>query len=226
MDCKIQIKDSVYSKGMKEIAAIAIEDFLLSNKDNFLSDGYEDTNSSNIRNFLEKEFPEFEWTKNHSQSPFDIYSIDALVAIELKSVDVSINKKGGYSSKKSLVLNATVYPDVALVKDVVTKEMAKNIDKEILNSFMDVILVIVNKNQNKIVGYKVVDGSFWGINYDIFCGCRDLFSQANNELEIFMNYLEKKYSDNAFLKAYNSGQLKGIDFKIRKLISCKNPIGK
>ena len=39
MDCKIQIKDSVYSKGMKEIAAIAIEDFLLSNKDNFLSDG-------------------------------------------------------------------------------------------------------------------------------------------------------------------------------------------
>lgn len=227
--CLISIADSKHSSGNKEIVAIAIEDFLLKNF-KILSDGYRDTFSTKMCEYLSTEFSEYRWYKNSSQMPFDVYSIDAKVAIENKSSNVNqLKKRKGFGFNDKLVVNATVYPSEAKVKDIVACAKWKNLSEETLESFMDVLVVIVDRASidGEVIRYRIVDGDYWGISYDVFKGCREMFNSMN-EPTMKKHLLETILShskDNAFIKGLLSGALPSISFDFRKLISVKNPIG-
>ena len=159
-DCGIFITDDVYSKGYKTVAAIAIEDFLVDNG-KFTNDGYRDINSNRVKNYLAAEFSEVDWNKNGSQKPFDLYSVGALLAVELKAKDVKYSKKKGcFNRPKGFLLNSSVYPDRVRVRDVVSTNRLKKIPTELHHEFMDVLVVVVERYKDKVVRYSIVDGSY------------------------------------------------------------------
>lgn len=226
VQCTIQIKPGECSNGNKELVASSVEEFLNIHGKVF-GGGYKDIHSSMMRDHLEAEFPEYDWHKNTSQRPFDIYSIEAGVAIENKSQQVGTTKDGfGYKGK--MVVNATLYPDKAKVKDVVPKSRWRGLDEASLDKFMDVLVVAVDKAKSKdIVRYKIVDGSYWNVDYPIYSGCSDLFNQINNK-ETQRRFLELIYEEtgNHFVKAMLDGKLSGVNFDFRKLITVDNPNAK
>jgi len=230
--CKIKIVDGMVSGGNKEMVAITVEDHLLNLQDTgteWYPQSYNDKNTERLTNYLREEFGNVgEWVINGSQDPFDTYNLNTLVAVELKSEKVSFSKrKNLYHLPKTIIGNATIYPTVAKIKDVVNK---KDIDPswndEFLNSFMDVMVVIVcvDKRNNLVVDYRIVDGSYWGFNREDFVGCREYFSIINSELDNFNLYLSRKYLHNPFIqKITNGGYGNFVNLKIRKLISWKAP---
>jgi hypothetical protein len=116
----INITSSQYSKGLKEKVASALCGFYKSRRE-IHSDGYIDTNSTELCDFLKSKFKYYGWKKNHSQSPFDVYSIRGRLAIELKtSNSANVN-----------IMNATLYSDKAKIKDVLSKKDLVNVDKSI-----------------------------------------------------------------------------------------------
>jgi hypothetical protein len=225
--CLIKLCDGVYSKGNKEITAIAIEDFLIKYP-NIYSDGFRDTHSSLMREHLEKEFPMYDWYKNSSQNPFDIYSIDALVAIENKTANVSgLKRINDFATNNRLVTNATIYPDKVKVKDVVPKKLHYKYDEITLDTFMDVIVVVVDKDikTNTLVRYRIVDGSYWGVDYDTYIGARDFFS-AINDLDVKKALFESvsaKHPNNKFVNRVLNNDLESVNLDLRKLFMVDNP---
>lgn len=202
------IKDGKHSNGMKELVALALERFF--EYGTFVSDGYEDSNSSKVRDYLSEEFPEFTWEKNSSQNPFDIYSIDAKITLELKKM----------SPSGKVVFNATAYPDEVKVKDVVSKTLLGN-ESCCTSSeeFMDVLILLWEKdNTGKIINYKIVDGSYWNITYNDFVGCRDFFKQANSLLPKFLDDVSERFPDNSFINKCINNELPLITLKLRKLL--------
>lgn len=86
-ECKIRIIDGVHSGGLKECVAISVEDYLKIKVGSSWETGNinHDVNSEDLAGYLNSVFPnEAPWVVNHSQSAFDIYSLSALVAVELK----------------------------------------------------------------------------------------------------------------------------------------------
>lgn len=227
--CNINIKDGKYSGNLKLEVALSIQDFLL-NKGTFNNDGYKDTNSTNMRIHLNREFPNLNWIKNGSQKPFDCYSIPALLTVENKGADVTKKKNGtGYSVKKHIMGNGTIYPSSIKVKDVITMSKHKGISEEVLESFMDVLVVGVEreKKTDKIVRYSIVDGDYWGVSYEHYCGNRDYFKAINEILSEINELVIKRNMDNKCLREYiialENGSLSGITLALRKLISMNNP---
>jgi len=228
--CRIKICDGVHSNGNKEITAIAIEDFLMLNC-TVLGNGYEDLHSSSMREHLEKEFPDWGWKKNSSQRPFDIYSIEARVAIENKNSNVKLLHDGGtYSKNRYILTNATIYPNEVKVRDVVPckfHEYYINLyGSDILDEFMDVLVVFVDREQktNKLIRYRIVDGSYWGFEYKDFKGCHRLFDTLNDSdvRRKIIRILSERDPENTFIPKLKDED-DNLKFLLRKLISCKNP---
>lgn len=225
--CLIQIVDGVHSKGNKEIIAIALEDFFIKYP-NIFSDGYRDTHSSMIREHMEKEFPMYSWRKNSSQTPFDVYSVDALVAIENKTANVNGRKRtNDFCINGKLVTNATIYPDKVKVKDVVPKKSHGKYSSETLEQFMDVLVSVVDKDKktNTLVRYRIVDGSYWGIDYDTYIGAREFFRVINEKYikKTLFDLVYKRNPNNIFIKRILTGELPGVSLDLRKLFMVDNP---
>jgi len=223
---RIEIVAGEYSSGNKELVAEVIDNYLLSSTE-INSNGYTDAHSGNLRDYLNAEFLGFSWVKNSSQSPFDVYCVDARIAIENKCSKVRRNLDGKHSVSPIVVANATLYPTVAKVKDVVPKKHQGVLTEAELESFMDVLVVIADKDRdtNDIVRHKIVDGAYWGIDYETYIGCKDLFGQLNDEVSLRMLFetMADKYPDNRFVQRAISGDLPNVISCIRKLFMVKNP---
>lgn len=222
----IQIGPSKHSNGNKEVVASLINDFL-SEHWKIFSEGYRDVHSSLLRDYLANELPNYNWHKNSSQHPFDLYSVEAGVAIENKSHKVG-KTIAGFGYKNNLVVNATLYSDEVLTRDIVPKKYWKNYDEAVLDSFMDVLMVTVDKTKtNTIVRYKIVDGNYWGVDYDVFQACSNFFSQLNDP-EIKNSLLDliiNKYN-NKLARLLRNEELPGVNLDLRKLLVVKNPNAK
>lgn len=227
IDVKIKLIEGKHSDGNKEVVAEVISNFL-SKHPTVYSDGYRDTHSSLMREYLQAVFVDSTWEKNTSQQPFDVYSIDMRVAVENKAKNVPYRKKSNdYGSNSRLVLNATLYPSEVKVKDVVPKNKQAGLSEEVLESFMDVIVVIVDrdKDSNKLVRYSLVDGSYWDVDYNTYIGSKDFYKQSNEEeiLKEMLKIIHEKHPDNVFVDRYLSGDLPGVYLYVRKLIMVDNP---
>jgi hypothetical protein len=224
--CQIQITDSKHSNGNKEIVAISVEDWLLE-RDKMLSDGYADRNSSDLSKHLNREFQGAEWTKNSSQSPYDTYSVAMRVAVELKGLDNVYGKRSGNPmTKNKIVMNASLYSDEVLVRNVIPTKYHYKYTDDVLNSFMDVLVVCFEreKSNGSLLGYKIVDGNYWNISYQIQEDCRKMFGQLNTpEMRaVILGSLIQLYG-NSCAQAMADGTIKA-ELLFRKLISVENPI--
>jgi hypothetical protein len=219
--------ESTIPNSIKEVATEHLKDFL-AKFPVIYSNGYLDDHSTMMREYIAEQLPKYTWHKNSSQRPFDIYSVDGLISIENKTNFVKGNKKTkNFASNNKLVMNATVYPEKAKVRDVVPKRLHKNYDEATLEKFMDVIVLIIDKDKktNMLVRYMIVDGSYWGIDYDIYLGIRNLYKQANDpEIKrIFLDAINKKYPENRYVSDTLEGKLPHINLDLRKLITVTNP---
>jgi len=227
IDIKFKLSKSKHSDNNKELVAEAVANFLIKHP-TIYSDGYRDTHSSLLCEHLQNVFVDSTWTKNTSQQPFDVYSIDMRVAVENKSQIVPYRKKTkDYSDKSKLVLNATLYSSEVKVKDVVPKKYQAGLSEEVLESFMDVILAVSDRDgdTNKLVRFSLVDGDYWNVDYDTFRGSDDLYNQMNEEetQRAMLELLHEKHPENVFLSRYLSGDLPGVKLDFRKLIFVDNP---
>lgn len=211
----VEIKNGKHSD-IKESVAIVIEDYLKSNA-KFYSDGYRDFNSKFLVEYLNGIFLDYDFKKNSSQSVFDIYSIKGKIAIELKSSNVRKNKDGEYSINRSIITNASVFPKEINIKNVVSKKYL-NADTDFN---MDVLVVCVDKFEEKVIRYCIVDGYWWDIDIEEFVDCRNLFNQMNEIKDDILKMIVDKY-DNKFVKKYMETDDITIDF--RKLITISNPL--
>ena len=94
---------------------------------------------------------------------------------------------------------------------------------------MDVMVVCVHRDKSTglIKDYVIIDGSFWGITWKDYLGCREYFTLVNNHLDDYDELLLGKYPDNLYLQRKVSGDYEGVIFpKVRKLISWKSPFNK
>lgn len=226
-ECYIQITDSKHSNGNKEIIAISVEDWLLE-RDKMIRDGYADKNSTDLCTHLNREFPEGNWQKNASQRPFDTYSVSMLVAIELKGLTNEVGSRTrSRKSKDQLVMNATLYATEAYVRDVVPKHKHHLYTEEQLDMMMDVIVVCFERmrGSGRLLGYKIVDGAYWDIDYKTQKDCWEAFGQLNDEdtKAVLYQLMSERYPNSVFWKGLANNTL-DINMDFRKLITIKNPI--
>lgn len=211
---KVVLADGI-SNETKELTALVVEHWL-EERNMWYSDGYKDSDSTELTTYFNEELSGFgPWTKNHSQSPFDIYSVNGKIAVELKSANVNAPLITG---------NATIYPRTAMLKDIVPINRFKPGYDE--NQWMDVLVVFVDGDMDGIVEYKIVDGSWWGYEREDFIACRELFPQVNSCG--FKNIISDNFVDvNLFInKLVHNLYKQTTNLKLRKLIEYNNPIYK
>lgn len=208
----ISIKES--DNVLKQKVAYALEDYI-KNCDIFHNDGYTDINSELITTYLKQKFNQYTWFKNSSQATFDIYTPDGNLTIELKSKKIRKNKKGNFSLSRNIMTNASVLPDQVYGCDV---------NKRCDNSVFDVLILFVEKYNNKVIRYCIVDGSYWDIDKDLFADCKLLYKQLRESKEEILKLISDKYN-NKFVNLLLDGKNNDISFDLRKLITVKNPIG-
>ena len=224
---KIKISEGVYKENKMTVAE-AIDNYIESIS-KISKDSYKDTNSSELCEYLSESFPQYTWYKNSSQSPFDIYSIDGRIAIENKMVNTTYSKRTHtHTVKDRLLANATLYPDKVRVKDVLPLKESMHISDDVLDSFMDVLVVCIDvcPKTNAVVSHKIVDGSYWGIDYDTYLGCKNFFKLMNNKSahRLLLNLMSELYPDNKFIKMLTDNNDNSVEFYFRKLLYVKNPI--
>jgi hypothetical protein len=229
MECRIRITDGINSNGFKELSALAIEEFLDNSVGKFWSTDNikNDINSEHIAEYLNSVFPdESPWEVNGSQQPFDMYSLKARVAIELKSNKTIKNKNS--KNSKYIIANATIYPTQARVRDVVPgNRWDKEWSDAYLNSMLDVLVVVTNKVNDKLLSFCIVDGSYWGVDIEDFISCRAFFSDINNDaiMTEILRVIIKHNPNQLFAKKILNGDYKDkIMLSLRKLIQVSNPI--
>lgn len=174
-----------------------------------------DKNARKLHGFLAKHFPEGNWQQVHSQGTFDAYSLEMALAVELKT---------GRAGNENVVTNASVYPDKVAARYVVPEKYMHYWTEEEKEIKLDVLVVCLDRKNDMIDDYVVVDGHYWNVTESDFNGCHDLFYQMNELKELFFDIIIEKY-DNPFLKKYKKGKFPG-NIGIRKLISIENPVGK
>jgi len=216
------------SRDNKERVVTIIEKFLNSLL-KLPTQGHDDQLSTIMRRYLESKFYGSTWVKNSSQNPFDLYSVDALVAVENKTIKVSGSKKvlDSYGFKEKIIANASIYPDKAKVKDVVPKKWHKHYSDTILDKFMDVIVVVIDRSSvdDSIVRFAIVDGNIWGVTYNVYKGNKEVFKIMNDPLfkdAIHHLFLMQSPENEYFQKLVNK-ELPFIFPSYRKLTSIRNP---
>jgi len=180
---RIRIEDGEHSKGFKELVSIIIMDYLeekCGNHSWYSGDINRDVNAVALAEYLDYKFPESSpWKTNGSQQRFDIYSLTANVAVEIKSQRGTKN-----GSQRFITGNATIYPPEAKILDIVSKNKW---DPEWPAGHeeikLDVLVVIVEKHYKTgiVNNFCIVDGSYWGITYAHYTGLKKLFSQLNTK---------------------------------------------
>lgn len=185
-----------------------------------------DLNSKKIYNHIKTVFSDYTWYRSQSQGRFDFYSYDAGVTVELKTV-----KRG----ESKLLFNATVYPDT-VSKTKVGREIERFCEPPVVNvgnikgspMSMDVLILCVERDSKSdtVYDYAIVDGAYWGINEEDYDHCAKLFNDMNDpKVMKEMMAVVYKRKGNQFAKKIMDGSFTD-DFKLRKLISLKSPIGK
>jgi hypothetical protein len=221
---KIRITKS--DNGLKEPVAREISMFMSAPSRRYEYTGSLDVNADRLYQHLQRAFPEYTWHRAPSQSPFDIYSFDAGIAVELKSVKSGIKK---------LTFNATVYPD-EVSRTYVGSEIERledNNDTNVTNFKnsrvkMDVLVVCVERNPDAdvVYNYAIVDGEYWGISEEDYENCSDLYADMNKAevKRAIMNVIYKK-TGNEFARKVRDGEFNG-EFNLRKLIQLDSPVGR
>lgn len=170
---------------------------------------------------LQDVFPSVTWILNSSQKPFDIYSLEARIAIEVKTYKHKLN---GISKPTTLLSNATIYPDTVKYKDVAKK--SNIIDEAQGELFLDTLVVVLEKNATTVMGLisdvAVVDGSYWNVSYDDYKDCADFFRLMNDNKRDILALLQDKNPSNKFIAKLRESS--DIEFSLRKLITIKNPL--
>lgn len=211
---------------MKKILAFELSRFIGAPSRSCEFSGSLDVNSKKIYNHLKTVFSDYTWYYGQSQGKFDVYSYDAAVAIEVKTV-----KRG----QSKLIFNATVYPDV-ISKTKVGKEVERLCEPPVVNVenikgssvTMDVLVLCVERDpkNNTVYNYAIVDGTYWNIKEKDYDSCEALYNDINDPMVLkeIMNVVYKR-KGNRFARRIRDGEF-GNNFKLRKLISLENPVGK
>jgi hypothetical protein len=213
---RIKVTDT--ENQMKVIIAREISNWLSAPDRYWGFNGSIDKNSNRLFDYLTDKFPDYTWTLNHSQGVFDIISLDAKVAIELKSAR---------AGSKQLVTNASIYPDVVSARDALGKGFKYG--NFSLDTRLDVLLVCVERTKkDKVYDFAIVDGSYWGFTEEDFKACKDLYTQLNlNSFKEKLSELVINEYGNTFVeKMINSTYGNGVNLDFRKLISISNPVGR
>lgn len=182
--------------------------------------GSVDKNSERLCNYIAEMFPEFDWQTLSSQKPFDFFSYGARVITEIKSV------KG---NKGTLTSNASVYPEKVRLGDAVPKNLiTADMDEDVE---LDVLVMCVKRNDdNKVYDYAIVDGNYWGVEYQDYLDCQRMFSNLKEESfkdAILKMYTEIYPEDSGFVNKIRGGFYgNSFKFNLRKLIQIANPTGK
>ena len=211
---------------MKKILAFELSRFIGAPSRSCEFSGSLDVNSKKIYEHLKTVFSDYTWYRSQSQGKFDIYSYDAAVAVEVKTV-----KRG----QSKLVFNATVYPDV-ISKTKVGKEMERLCEPPVVNTenvkspsiTMDVLVLCIERDpkNNTVYNYAIVDGAYWDIKEEDHDACEALYKDMNDPcvMNEIMSIVYKR-KGNQFARKIRDGEF-GNDFKLRKLIFLNNPVGK
>ena len=211
---------------MKKILAFELSRFIGAPSRSCEFSGSLDINSKKIYQHLKTVFSDYTWYYGQSQGKFDIYSYDAAVAVEVKTV-----KRG----QSKLIFNATVYPDV-ISKTKVGKEIERLCEPPVVNVenikgssvTMDVLVLCVERNQktNTVYNYAIVDGAYWNISEEDHDACEALYNDTNDPI-VMKEIMDVIYQHkgNQFARKIRDGKF-GDNFKLRKLISLQNPVGK
>lgn len=221
---KIRITKS--ENKMKKIVAFELARYVGAPSRSCEFTGSSDINSKKIYDHIKTVFSDYTWYRGQSQGRFDIYSYDAGVTIENKTA-----KRG----QSKLMFNASVYPDV-VSKTKVGKEGERFCEPPVINigntkispMSMDVLVLCIEREpkNNVVYDYVVVDGAYWGIDENDYDHCARLFNDMNDpEVLKEMMAVVYKRKGNQFAKKIRDGKFVD-DFKLRKLISLRNPVGK
>jgi len=202
---------------MKRIIADEITNWLAAPSREFFYTGSIDKNVDRLFKHLSHTFKDFTWEKSSSQAKFDLYSIDAGVIVELKSIKVKTNK---------LMFNASLYPDKVHVRNAFTKQLINTTPmlKDNKNKVLDVLVVCVERTKDDLVyNHAIVDGSYWGITEQDFIDCNKLFADMNKVRKSMFSVIANS-TKNGLAKKIVNDEFDG-DFQLRKLITVKSPVG-
>lgn len=184
--------------------------------------GSVDENSARLIHYLKSRFMDYTWINTSSQSPFEVVCVDAKVAVEVKSV-----KKGN----KTIIANATLYPDKVKASDVLTtKQLADYKGTE--DTWLDVLVVCVDREANYVYDYAIVDGAWFGVTYEDYLSCKEFFTTLNSDnfmgplLDVYNDCYEEDHGEASpfVTKLINKQFGKDFKFNLRKLIQLPNPV--
>lgn len=210
----------------KKIVAQSISSYLGATSRYWDTTLRKDQNAELLCKHLNLKYPEFkdgwEFRVTASQDRFDIIGLGAGVAIELKSVR---------GNKRTIVTNATIFPDVVTTKYAVsdkfqypTQTSASPVAGVLEDQILDVLVVCVNQVDDTVVGHAIVDGSYWGFTEKHYLDCIAYYTQVNEMKEDINKSLAPI---NSFAKGLAKGTFgKAIKMDLRKLITLTNPVGR
>lgn len=237
-DQRMKLGDTTADQQYKMIVGNIIRNWLitLESKDNsWKKSSYEDDiNAGNLLKYLSKNINDITFHKNSSQSPYDVYSVDGLVAVELKS------KKG---KDDQFLGNATVYPDIIPANRVIPEKSAKkalsDTEYDSIDQIPDMAVIVVyvkySRKTRRVVDWQIdgrgaLGGGDIKISREEAISCHDMFPYMNNP-EILKRYLEDiarqmeaDGKDSIFPRRIVENYHKNyVNFKVRKLIDVKGP---
>ncbi|HLD89560.1 MAG TPA: hypothetical protein VI911_00830 [Patescibacteria group bacterium] len=216
---KNNIRITISNNPLKLAVARVCAEWLSAADRSWTFNGSVDKNSERLRKYISSMFPEFTWQVMPSQCAFDIVSLDAKVAIEIKSV------KG---NSKKLLSNASIYPEHVKAVDILPRRMKVGVAEDLI---LDVLVVCVRRTQDDIVyDYAIVDGSFWGFEDSDFTACNEMFANLNSEEfmgDLLALYVERYPESTHFItKLQNGSYGNSFSCNLRKLIQIANPVGR
>jgi hypothetical protein len=216
---KNNIRIAASSNPIKLAVARVCAEWLSAADRSWAFNGSVDKNSERLRKYIAAMFPEFTWQLMPSQCAFDIVSLDAKMAIEIKSV------KG---NNKKLLSNASIYPEHVKAVNILPRRMKAAISEDLT---LDVLVVCVRRTQDDIVhDYAIVDGSFWGFEDEDFTACNEMFTNLNSEEfmgDLLALYIERYPESTHFItKLQNGSYGNSFSCNLRKLIQIANPVGR
>jgi hypothetical protein len=176
-------------------------------------------NIRRLTDYVKESFTEHDWTDISRQRAFNLVSLSAGVAIEIKSMTVGNTRMHS---------NATIYPTRVKAGDVLPKHYDYP-EGYSAKTRLDVLVLCVNRsNTNKVDDFAVVDGSYWGFTYRDYRQCKKLYSNLNAQK--FKNKVwgayKAMYGDD-FVDKLAFGRFgNSLDLNFRKLITLTNPVGR
>lgn len=176
-------------------------------------------NIRRMTDYVKETFPKHSWVKISKQLPFDLVSLTAGVAIEIKSMTSGSNR---------VLTNASIYPNKLKAGDVLPSNFIYP-EGYSEHTRLDVLIICVNRSvTNKVEDYAIVDGSYWGFTYRDYLECKQFYTNVNSDN--FKTQLLALYSsrfDSTFAKKLCFNKFgNSIDLNFRKLITLTNPVGR